>query len=95
MNKIDLIKHITEASTEVVNQKQVAAMLVAMESVVKNAIRCDDDVTIPGICKVKSKIVPERSGKVMLGANKGDTWTKPEHKEATLKIAKSLKTIFE
>ncbi len=95
MNKVEFIKKITEVSAEEVNQKQVNAVLAALESVIKDAILANDEVTIPGICKVKSKIVPEKSGKVMMGANKGSTWTKPEHKEATIKIVKSLKTVFE
>lgn len=94
MKKIELIKEITNRSTEEVNQKQVGAVLTALESVVRDTIVADDEVTIPGICKVKSKIVPERTGKVMIGANKGNTWVKPEHKEATVKIVKSLKNIF-
>lgn len=94
MTKVELIKNIAETSGEV-SQKQVAAVLSALENVVRNAVLRDDDITIPGIGKVKTKVVPERSGKVMMGANKGSTWTKPEHKEATIKIAKSLKTIFE
>lgn len=95
MNKVEFIKKITEVSTEEVNQKQVGAVLAAIESVVRDAVLSDDDVTIPGVCKVKSKVVPERTGKVMMGANKGETWTKPEHKEAVVKIVKSLKKVFE
>lgn len=94
MTKVELIKNIAETSGEV-SQKQVASVLSALENVVRNAVFRDDDITIPGIGKVKTKVVPERSGKVMMGAKKGSTWTKPEHKEATIKIAKSLKTIFE
>lgn len=95
MNKVEFVKRVTKVSTEEVNQKQVGAVLAAIESVVKDTVLADDEVTIPGVCKVKSKVVPERTGKVMMGANKGGTWTKPEHKEATIKIAKSLKTVFE
>lgn len=95
MNKVELVKKIAEVSTEEVSQKQVGAVLAAIESVVKDAVLADDEVTIPGVCKVKSKVVPERTGKVMMGANKGETWTKPEHKEAVVKIVKSLKKVFE
>ena len=95
MNKIELIKRITEGSTEKINQKQVGAVLAALETVVKDTVLSGNDVTIPGIGKVKSKIVPERTGKILIGENKGKTWTKPEHKEATIKIASSLKKIFE
>lgn len=95
MNKIDLVKRITEVSTEEVNQKQVNAVLVALESVVKDAVLADDEVTIPGICKVKSKVVPERTGKIMIGDRKGEPYVTPEHKEGTIKIVKSLKRVFD
>lgn len=95
MNKVELVKRIVEISSEEVNQKQVGAVLEALEIVVKNIVITGDEVTIPGICKVKSRIVPERTGKVMMGVNKGETWTKPEHKEAVVKIVKSLKKVFE
>ena len=39
MNKVELVKKITEVSTEEVNQKQVSAVLVALESVVRDADR--------------------------------------------------------
>lgn len=95
MNKVELVKRITEVSTEKVNQKQVSAVLAALESVVKDAVLADDEVTIPGVCKVKSKVVPERTGKIMMGDRKGETYKTPEHKEGSIKIVKSLKKIFE
>ena len=52
MNKVELVKKITEVSTEEVNQKQVSAVLVALESVVRDAVVTGDEVTVPGICKV-------------------------------------------
>lgn len=95
MNKVELVRNIVEVSTEEVSQKQVNAMLAALETVTREEIKKDGEVTIPGIGKVKTKIVPERTGTVMMGANKGEKWVKPEHKEATIKIASSLKKIFE
>lgn len=95
MNKVELVRSIVEVSTEEVSQKQVNAMLAALETVTREEIKKDGKVTIPGIGKVKTKIVPERTGTVMMGANKGEKWVKPEHKEATIKIASSLKKIFE
>ena len=95
MNKIELVKHIAEVSTEEVNQKQVNAVLTALESVVKDVVLADDEVTIPGICKVKSKLVKERTGKIMMGDRKGETYVTPEHKEGSVKIVTSLKKIFE
>lgn len=95
MNKVELVRSIVEVSTEEVSQKQVTAMLAALETVTREEIKKDGEVTIPGIGKVKTKIVPERTGTVMMGANKGEKWVKPEHKEATIKIVSSLKKIFE
>lgn len=95
MNKVEFVKKIAEVSVEEVSQKQVNAVLVALESVVKNAVLSDDEVTIPGVCKVKSKVVPERTGKIMMGDRKGETYVTPEHKEGSVKIVKSLKKVFE
>lgn len=95
MNKIEFVKKIAEVSVEEVSQKQVGAVLAAIESVVKDAVLSNDEVTIPGICKVKSKVVPERTGKIMMGDRKGETYVTPEHKEGYVKIVKSLKKVFE
>lgn len=95
MNKVEFVKHIAKVSTEEISQKQVSAVLAAIESVVKDSVLADDEVTIPGVCKVKSKIVPERTGKIMMGDRKGETYIVPEHKEGSVKIVKSLKKIFE
>ncbi len=95
MNKIELVKRIAEVSTEEVNQKQVSAVLAALESVARDTIVAGDEITVPGICKVKSKLVPERTGKIMMGDRKGETYVTPEHKEGSVKIVKSLKKVFE
>lgn len=95
MNKVEFVKKIAEVSTEEVNQKQVSAVLAAIESVVKDAVLADDEVTIPGVCKVKSKVVSERTGKIMMGDRKGETYIVPQHKEGSVKIVKSLKKVFE
>lgn len=95
MTKTDLIKKIAEVSAEEVNHKQVNAVLAALESVVRDAVVDGDEVTVPGICKVKEKVVKERTGTIMMGANKGEKYVTPEHKEASVKIVKSLKKIFE
>lgn len=94
MNKIELVKKITEVSDEEVKQKQVSAVLTALESVVRETVVSGDEVTVPGICKVKSKVVPERTGKIMMGDRKGETYTTPAHKEGSVKIVKSLKKVF-
>lgn len=95
MNKVEFVKKITEVSAEEISQKQVVAVLAAIESVIKDTVLADDEVTIPGVCKVKSKVVPERTGKIMMGDRKGETYVTPEHKEGSVKIVKSLKKVFE
>lgn len=95
MNKVELVKKIAEASTEVVTQKQVNAVLDALETVVREEVTAENEVIVPGICKVKPKVVKERTGKVMVGPKKGETYIVPEHKEASVKIVKSLKTVFD
>ena len=95
MNKIDLVKRITEVSIEKVTQRQVDSVLAALESVVRDAVVADDEITVPGICKVKAKMVKERTGTIMMGPNKGEKYVTPEHKEASVKIVKSLKKVFE
>ena len=95
MTKTEFIKAIQVKATIEIPQKDVADILNAIENVVKDTVISGDEVTIPGICKIKSKDVPERTGKVMLGDKAGETWVKPAHKEATVKIVSSLKKIFE
>ena len=95
MNKVELVKRVAEVSTEEVNQKQVAAVLAALETVTREAVVAGDEVTVPGICKVASKDVKERTGTIMMGPNKGDVYTTPAHKEGCIKIVSSLKKVFE
>lgn len=95
MNKVELIRKISEVATEEVNQKQINAVLAALETIARDAVVAGDEVTIPGICKVKAKDVKERTGKIMMGDRKGESYTIPAHKEGSVKIVKSLKTVFE
>ena len=93
MNKNQLLKEISNITS--INQKQVGSVLAALESVAKEAIVAGDEITVPGICKVRSKVVKERSGKIMMGDRKGETYVTPEHKEGSVKIVSSLKKVFE
>lgn len=95
MNKIDLIRKIAEVSKEDVTQKQVDAVLTALEEVVRDVVLANDEVTVPGICKVKPKLVKEKTGTILIGSRKGEPYVKPEHKEGTVKVVTSLKNVFE
>ena len=74
------------------NRPLVTILLVKIifESVIKDVVLADDDVTIPGVCKVKSKVVPERTGKIMMGDRKGEIYTTPAHKEGSVKIVPQI-----
>lgn len=93
MNKVELVKKIVEVSTEEVNQKQVGAMLTAIEFVVKDTLskNSDEKVPLPGIGAFSVKHVAERSGVAALAG--GKEWTKPAHDELKFTISKSVKEL--
>lgn len=93
MNKVELVKKITEITTEEVNQKQVSAVLAALESVVKDVLteNRDEKVPLPGIGTFSVKHVAERSGVAALAG--GKEWTKPAHDELKFTISKSVKVL--
>ena len=61
---------------------------------IDESVTSQDEVTLPGICKVSVKVVPERRGKILLGDRKGEEYVVPEHKEPKLKLVKSFKEIL-
>lgn len=93
MNKVELVKRITDVSTEEVNQKQVSAVLAAIESVIKDTLteNSDEKVPLPGIGTFSVKHVAERSGVAALAG--GKEWTKPAHDELKFTISKSVKEL--
>lgn len=93
MNKIELVKRVAEVSTEEVNQKQVTAVLAALESVVRDTLagNRDEKITLAGLGTFSVKHVAERSGIAALAG--GKAWTKPAHDEIQFKISKSFKNI--
>ena len=74
--------------------KDIGVASDAFTDVIKETVLGGDTVTIPEICKISSKDVAERSGVTKLG-DVEKAWTKPAHKEATVKVLKSFKNIFE
>ena len=94
MNKNEIITKIQETVDFEVTKKDLAQIVDAYTNVIKEAVLAGDTVTIPEICKISSKDVAERSGVTKLG-DVEKAWTKPAHKEATVKALKSFKNIFE
>ena len=94
MTKNDFITKIQETVDFEVTKKDLTQIIDAYSKVIKEAVLAGDTVTIPEICKISSKEVAERSGVTKLG-DVEKAWTKPAHKEATVKALKSFKNIFE
>lgn len=93
MTKIDLVKRITEVSTEKVTQKQVDSVFAALETVVREVLteNRDEKVTLSGLGTFSVKHVAERSGIAALAG--GKPWAKPAHDELKFTISKSVKTL--
>ena len=94
MLKNELITKLQEKIELEVTKKDLNVILDGLVDVIKDAVLAGDTVTIPEVCKISSKDVPERSGVTKLG-DVERVWTKPAHKEATIKTLKSFKDIFE
>lgn len=75
--------------------KDATAVLEAFEEVVIETLKADPTETVPvgKIGKFKVKDVPERTGTIMMGDRKGETYTVPAHSEITFKMSRVSKTI--
>lgn len=75
--------------------KDATAVLEAFEEVIVETLKTDPTETVPvgKIGKFRVKDVPERTGIIMMGDRKGETYTVPAHSEITFKMSKSAKTI--
>ena len=93
MTKNEMISAVAN-KIEGATKKDIGVVIDALTDVIKETVLAGDTVTIPEICKISSKEVGERSGVTKLG-DVEKAWTKPAHKEATVKALKSFKNIFE
>ena len=94
MTKNEFIDKIQKTVGFEINKKEVGEIVEAIATVAKEAALAGDEVTIPGICKIRSKEVAARTGVTELNGEKR-TWTKPAHKEGTIKILPAFKGLFE
>ena len=94
MTKNEFVSKIQKTVGFEINKKEVGEIVEAIATVAKEAVLAGDEVTIPGVCKIRSKEVPERTGVTELNGEKR-TWTKPSHKEGTIKILPAFKNLFE
>ena len=92
---LDDRKQIQEGLEKELTRTEISKIIKKdISTVAKEAVLAGDEVTIPGVCKIRSKEVPERTGVTELNGEKR-TWTKPSHKEGTIKILPAFKSIFE
>ena len=91
MNRTQLVKEISEKTT--LTQKDIATVLDAFQSVVKDTVVNGDKVALTGFLTFDKKHVDAKSGVIQLGEKKGQTWTTPEKDEIFVKISKSYKAI--
>jgi DNA-binding protein HU-beta len=89
MTKNEMITAIAENTG--ITKKDVSAVLDTMTAVVTDALVAGDKVTLPGLCSFETVEVKEKTGTIMMGSRKGETYTTPAHKAPKLKAAKSLK----
>lgn len=94
MNKIELNRAIAQR-IDGATQKDINTILETLEMVIVDTLKADptESVAIGKIGKFKVKDVPERTGTIMMGDRKGETYTVPAHSEITFKMSKSAKTI--
>ena len=93
MTKNEFVDKIQKTVCFEITKKELGEIVEAISTVAKEAVLAGDEVTIPGVCKIRSKEVPERTGVTELNGEKR-TWTKPSHKEGTIKILPAFKNIF-
>ena len=92
MNKAEMIKAIAE-KTEV-KKKDVEAVINAMPEVITAALVAGDKVALNGLGTFETVEVAEKTGKIMLGDRKGETYTVPQHRAPKFKINSALKKII-
>lgn len=91
MNKTELVNKISEAVE--VSKKDVKAVIDALPDVIKDAVADGDKVSLVGFATFEKRHVDAKSGTVMMGDKKGETWTTPEKDVVAVKLSKSYKEL--
>jgi DNA-binding protein HU-beta len=89
MTKNDMIAAIAENTG--LTKKDVAAVIDTLTGVVTDALVAGDKVTLPGLCTFETVDVKEKTGTVMMGPRKGETYTTPAHRAPKVRVAGNLK----
>ena len=90
MNKTELVKEISNQTT--LSQKDVAIVIDAFQSVVKDTVANGDKVSLTGFLTFDKKHVEAKSGVTKLGGVE-KPWSTPAKDEISVKISKSYKAI--
>ena len=90
MNKTELVKEISNQTT--LTQKDIATVLDAFQSVVKDTVANGDKVSLTGFLTFDKKHVDAKSGVTKLGGVE-KPWSTPAKDEISVKISKSYKAI--
>lgn len=91
MTKTELINALAENTG--LTKKDVGAVVDSLTAVVTDALVAGDKVTLPGLCSFETVEVAEKTGTIMLGDRKGETYVVPQHRAPKCKISKTLKDI--
>lgn len=91
MSKKEFVKAIAEKTG--LTQKDITVMVDALPEVIKCAVINDEKINLTGFLSFEKKHVGEKTGTVMLGDKKGETWVSPAHDEITVKLSKSYKML--
>lgn len=94
MTKNDFITRVQENVNLEVTKKDLTEIFDSIINVIIDGVKNDEEITLPGICKIKSKTVEAKSGVTKLGGVE-TPWSKPKHKEGAIKTLPSFKKIFE
>lgn len=88
-----MLKAVSEAAE--VTQKDIEKVLKAFEEVVITTLSGDKEekITLGSLGSFKVKEVAERTGTIMMGQNKGETYTTPAHSEISFKMSKTTKQL--
>lgn len=89
MNKTEMIKEIAERTG--VSKKDAEAVVHAFTDVVTEVMAAGDKITLVGFGTFESVEVAEKTGTIMLGDRKGETYVVPQHKSPRFKASKNLK----
>ena len=89
MTKNEMIAAIAENTG--LTKKDVGAVIDTLTGVVTDALVAGDKVTLPGLCSFETVEVAEKTGKIMLGARKGETYVTPAHKAPKIRALTALK----